>query len=308
MLVAHSMGGLIAKYFSGVLGGSSEIRQTIAIGTPFQGAVKAAFLLSQGRGGPLPLPRQRLKSLARTLPAVHELLPSYRCLEQGDATRRLTPLDVAQFGGDFELAQAAAGLHETLAGVHSSSLKTVVGIEQTTMQSLRLQHGVAQPLYYIPETDARINWRGDGTVYAEAATGGVQPISSLPQSHGALARTSEAIAAVCAELTRRRLGPPMGAESVGLDVPDLIAAGQLFEILVSGRDAAPGMRYRVVDVDSGMQVAQSFLIEKPPAMSAKMRLPHAGLYRIAVKGSGFSVTSQIVMATAADQDRVIQNE
>jgi len=296
VLVAHSMGGLIAKFFTGALGGGGEVRQTVTIGTPFQGAVKTVFMLDRGRGTPLPLPRQRLMTLARTLPGVYDLLPSYRCVEEDSTLRRLTPTDVGDLGGDPDLARTAFGLHQTLAGVQVSGLRTMVGIEQPTMQSLQLRHGAAEPQYYICEDDGRIDWRGDGTVYVQVATGGVEPISSLPQSHGALARTPEAIAAVRAVLTRRRLGPPMGVAGVSLRVPESVVAGEPFEISVTSQGDGRNAKCRIVDADTDMPTARPFLTRRRTAMVASARLPRPGLYRIEVKDGGFSAVSQLVMA------------
>jgi hypothetical protein len=68
-LVAHSMGGLIARYCTDVLGGAAVVRTVITLGTPFHGAAKAAVLLSHGTGAPIPLHRKRLRAFAATLPA-----------------------------------------------------------------------------------------------------------------------------------------------------------------------------------------------------------------------------------------------
>ena len=196
VLVAHSMGGLVARFFTGQMGGHAMVRQTITIGTPFWGAVKAVFLLDQGRGSPVPLPRQRLRRLAKTLPGIHDLLPSYRCVEENGTTRTLTPADVQRLGGDIDLARASAELHDALGRLDPINLRTLVGVEQPTMQSLRLRDGIAEPQFFTKEDDGSIDWRGDGTVYCQVAAGGVEPVSSLPQSHGALARSPEAIATV----------------------------------------------------------------------------------------------------------------
>src|SRR5215475_2818401 len=91
VLVAHSMGGL-------------GVRAVVTLGTPFEGAAKAAVILNSGRGGPVPLPRRRMRRLAATMPGVHELLPTYRSVDEGDGVRRLTPADVAGLGGDPDLA------------------------------------------------------------------------------------------------------------------------------------------------------------------------------------------------------------
>lgn len=296
VLVAHSMGGLIARFFTGLLGGNSEVSQTITIGTPFQGAVKAVFVLDRGQGGPLPLPRQRLQELARTLPGIYDLLPSYRCVEADGAVRRLTPPDVHRLGGDMDLARGSARLYEMLATHGLSDLRTLVGVEQHTMQSLRLRNGMAEAQYFIHEDDGRIDWGGDGTVYSQVASGGVEPVSSLPQSHGALARSPETIAAVRAVLTRRRLGPPMGAAAIGLNVPDSVVAGEPFEISVTSSGDPGGARCRIVDADTGIQVDRPFLAWRDKTLRAVARFPRPGVYRVEANSGGFSPVTQLVLA------------
>ncbi|NMO53417.1 hypothetical protein HH310_19780 [Actinoplanes sp. TBRC 11911] len=183
VLVAHSMGGLIARYFTERLGGRDIVGQTIALGTPFNGAVKAVYLLNSGRGAPVPLPRARLRALAATLPGVHDLLPSYRCVDDGGAGRRLTPRDVAEIGGDPELAASSLRLHEAFSEPAPQSLSTVVGVFQPTMQSMRIEAGVVIPQWHLPAASAEsklVDHGGDGTVYVEAALGGVEPHGESP--------------------------------------------------------------------------------------------------------------------------------
>ena len=156
VLTAHSMGGLVARCFSETMGGAPAVRQTVTLGTPFFGAVKAAYLLNSGRGTPVPLPRVRLRELALTLPGVHDLLPSYRCVDDADG-RPLTSADVADLGGDSELAEASFALQRTLAKLGTDGLRPVVGVGQPTMQSLRLIRGVVLPQNHIVEVgDERI--------------------------------------------------------------------------------------------------------------------------------------------------------
>ena len=294
VLVAHSMGGLVARCFTGTMGGASAVRQTVTLGTPFFGAVKSAYLLNAGRGAPVPLPRARLRELALTLPGVHDLLPSYRCVDDRGG-RRLTPDDVADLGGDRELAEASFAMQRTLAGLSPDGLRTVVGVEQPTMQSMRLVRGVVVPQRHIVEAGARTDHRGDGTVYLEAALGGVEPVSYLPQSHAGLAKTPEAIAAVVAILTRQRLGPPMGITGAGVDAPDLVVAGERCEARVTVPDDVMP-RCRVVDADTGQQVAAPVPVRRDGHLLVTMRLPTAGLYRIEVKTGGYSAVTVLMMA------------
>jgi hypothetical protein len=63
---------------------------------------QAALMLGSGRGAPIPLPRRRLRRVAATMPGVHDLLPTYRCVDdrlRDTDPRTLTPEDVRGFGG-----------------------------------------------------------------------------------------------------------------------------------------------------------------------------------------------------------------
>src|ERR1700730_9803146 len=48
ILICHSMGGLIARWFLEILGGREVTRMLITIGTPYQGSVNALDALANG--------------------------------------------------------------------------------------------------------------------------------------------------------------------------------------------------------------------------------------------------------------------
>ena len=303
VLVAHSMGGLVAGYFSGALGGGAEVRAMVTLGAPFYGSVKAAYVLSSGRGTPVRLPHSRLRDLAVTLPGLYDLLPIYRCVDEGMMARRLTPADVAAIGGNGELAKESWASRRELPTENESYLHALVGVEQPTMQSLVLTDGVAVEKYYVCENDpagglSRINRGGDSTVYREsAAIAGVEPMH-LPQTHSALASTEEAIAHVCAIITERRLGPPLGVTAIGLDVPDVVAAGIEFSITVTSLDDPAAVTCQVIEVDSNTLVASPHVARQGGNIVAHVGLPRPGVYRVEVKAGSFSAVSQMVMAIA----------
>jgi hypothetical protein len=76
VFVAHSMGGLVARYWVSVLGGAPWCRGIITLGTPHRGAPKALEVMANGLPvGPFhirkPIP------LAREWPGMADLLPRY---------------------------------------------------------------------------------------------------------------------------------------------------------------------------------------------------------------------------------------
>jgi hypothetical protein len=53
ILIGHSMGGLIGRYYAEVLGGWCDCRALITLGTPHRGSLNALEFLSNGPGWPL---------------------------------------------------------------------------------------------------------------------------------------------------------------------------------------------------------------------------------------------------------------
>lgn len=304
VIVAHSMGGLVAEYFCNVLGGAEYVSRIVTLGTPFYGAVKAAQILSAGVGGPIPLPHSRLRDVAVTMPGVYDLLPSYLCVDDGDTARRLAPSDLESIGADGDLARAAFETHELLAGnADRTPVDAIVGVGQPTSQSLVIRGGRFDACYHTCEPDnegrlVRIDRLGDSTVYRDSASRGRPTPAHLPQSHATLAKSHEAIAHVRAVITRRRLGPPMAAlpdEMPGLQSPDVVPAGEPFDI--SLRNVEPGQVSCIVrDISSGEIENVLALTPHELGASGRTRLVEPGIYRIEVDGHGYSALEQLVMA------------
>lgn len=302
VLVAHSMGGLIARYYTHVLGAGDDVRTTVTLGTPYYGSVKAVHILASGRGAPLPLPYRRLRRLSATMPGLHDLLPFYRCLDEGATARRLTPADVEGLGGDRYLAAESISRHERLLSGPAGNLRLLAGIEQPTMQSISVTAGVLTPLMHTCHVDdqgrvlSRENLAGDSTVFRRAAAAFDLPSATLAQSHGALAATEEAVSHVRDVLTNDTAGPPLGGLTrIGIAVPDVICVDHPLTVTVTGTGPA-GTSCRIVDVFSNRQVASPRLQEKDGVTAASADLPRPGVYRVEVKGGGSSAVTQQVMA------------
>jgi hypothetical protein len=83
VLIGHSMGGLISRYFIECLGGWQHTRTLLTLGTPHRGSLSAVGFLVNGmkKGiGPLGLD---LSPLLRSMTSVYQLLPIYPCLASG---------------------------------------------------------------------------------------------------------------------------------------------------------------------------------------------------------------------------------
>jgi pimeloyl-ACP methyl ester carboxylesterase len=312
VLIAHSMGGLLCRALSLVSGATDDVRAMITLGTPFDGAAKAAVVFSSGRG--VGLPRRRLRRLAATLPGMHDLLPMYRCVDDGDEVHHLTPSDVAALGGDEELARAAQESHARLAHVPLIGHRAVIGTEQPTVQSLQLRHGVVQELHhsfmlnsdgefvrYKPTGELRrVDRRGDGTVpWNSADPEGTEP-NPVPQQHGPLATADEALSAVSAVLTKPE-GPRLhGDGSIGLHLPDVVTPNTEWVVKVTG--VAPHeATCKVTDLQTGIHVYPP-LRGRDGQTQATVSLPEPGLFRVTVAGSGTTPVNQLVMAEQPSDD------
>jgi hypothetical protein len=304
IIVAHSMGGLLARHLSLIQGASDEVRATLTLGTPFYGAPKAALVLSSGRGAPLPLPARKVRDLVATLPGVHDLLPVFRCVDTGREARRLTPGDVAGFGGDRDLAEQSARWYDSVSNVVPAGHVQVVGAHQPTVQALKIRDGMVTGHAYTCRPTAgnaieRVDLYGDGTVPRESAQLPHAAAMPLAQSHGAIARTSEAILIAVDTLTDRRIGPWQGAGAIGLDVPDLILAGSTLTVTVTGARHPRHTRCQVIDLTRRRRIAAPRLRVRDGKLMATTSALGPGLYRIQVAGRGASSVSQLVMVSPA---------
>jgi pimeloyl-ACP methyl ester carboxylesterase len=77
VLIGHSMGGLIARYYCEALGGAALVSVVISIGTPHLGAIPALDGIVNGKKFFKILD---MSKELRSLPSVYELLPIYPCL------------------------------------------------------------------------------------------------------------------------------------------------------------------------------------------------------------------------------------
>ncbi|TQC47405.1 hypothetical protein EEB14_20860 [Rhodococcus sp. WS4] len=313
-LVAHSMGGLLCQALAAIPGATDDVGTTITLGTPFRGAAKAAVMIGTGEG--TALPARRLREVAVTMPGLYDLLPTYRCVDEGGTVRALTAGDVAAFGGRGDLAAAAFADREALASVPIPEHRALIGVEQPTVCSLGFKDGRVEGLSHTFTLGddgevlrhpngvvQRFAGRGDGTVPRTSA----QPLhmddpAPLPQQHGPIARVDEARAFVRDRLLHSPTGPWLGAGDLGIDPPDVVAVGTEFEIGITGVDGPHDIGTTLVAVETGTIVDAPHAQWRDGRLVVPTTVDQAGLYRIEVAGGGMSPVSQMVLAVT-DPDR-----
>ena len=319
VLVAHSMGGLLARALALIPGALEEVRAVVTLGTPFHGSVKAVELLATGEGGPFTLSRKALREAAATMPGVHDLLPSYRCLLRQDDLVVPTPADLARAGADAELAAAAEADRHAVAGAVLPQHRLVAGIAQPTLQSFEIEAGSVRTslAYYRRHPDGElvrdciglplpVDHGGDGTVYRYAAALDVVRSVDLAQQHAALARTGAAAdIAVGVSNGVEDLGAVLGPRDLGLAVPDEAQTGMPVELSV--HSAADPAALDIV-IEDALADEADWETEVGPGRPAGERtlayqvtFARPGIFRVGVTGGGEPVT-KLVEVSGLDDD------
>jgi hypothetical protein len=300
-LVAHSMGGLVARWFAEVEGGRDIVRRIITLGTPFAGSLNAVRILSSGQLLPFGLLADAIRDTGRTLPGLYELVARYNCVEEpGSATplRKLTVDDMAAIGADRHLAQAAFDVQTRLqdaiaaAGDQRCPLHTLIGVQQPTLQSVSLVAGEAR----FKEEYNGVDERGDGTVFRYAAAPKGERPMPLPQTHGGLCKTSEGITFVQSVLTDRQLGEVQAPPGSGIRVPDVVRPVEQFAIELL--DGNPGATCLIKNAETNQQVGATVVQKAGDRLAARATLPAPGVYRVEVAIGGYSPVEALVMAIA----------
>ena len=180
-VLAHSMGGLIARTYALEEGGADRIARLISAGTPWRGSVQVFELLRDGWGlannfmGGLDGFRRTVASF----PSTFEMIPHYEgCCASGtaagfDATsaEAWSSLNWSGIAGDAlpdlaEVAARQARLRRIIAQALPATIEEalVIGVDQRTPEHYELLPGENEA-----RLEVRTSWEGDGTVMRDSA-------------------------------------------------------------------------------------------------------------------------------------------
>ena len=291
VLVGHSMGGLVARYFLEALGGWEHTRALLTFGTPYRGSLNALDFLANGfeKGvGPFKLD---LSDLLRSMTSVHQLLPIYPCVDDGGAElAKIADAAGLPKGVDRERVSAAVAFHDEIAaavdrngGYGRYDIHPVVGIFQPTRQSAEVRDGAVRTVTtYRGQDDG-----GDGTVPRVSAT----PIelSDDPrehyatQAHSALQNVDHLLVQLMGVLSRKSLVAYKATAFDGfrLEVDELVAPEAPLDVRIATEGPAPQVRVAVEDVDTGVRVEQDVALQDGAGRATFAPLP-AGVHRVTV--------------------------
>ncbi|MFK0014835.1 esterase/lipase family protein [Streptomyces sp. NPDC091027] len=139
VILAHSMGGLVARYWLGPLEGWPLCRALVTLGTPHRGAPKALQTLVNGvRVAGMRL--DGVSDLLRQWPSVAELLPRYPMIGDTRAGTALYPHELP-LDGLGSLAEAGFAMHREIEEAWRQMPRT--GAEPQVVPRLGWSHGTA---------------------------------------------------------------------------------------------------------------------------------------------------------------------
>jgi hypothetical protein len=281
VLICHSMGGLVARWFAEQKEGAERIRALITIGTPYRGSLKALTNLVNGIEPGIGRLRFSLTEFARSLPSLYQLLPQYDCLitktGRTDLVSGSCPkLNETMLADAIEFNKAIQGDKTP-----SYALYKVVGIRQPTPTTARVSGDRIEPSI---EIDGK-NQGGDGTVprlSAEPDAGRGRDVHTIADQHGELQGTRSLVDLVDGILSREEIiwqaGEP---EGFGVEMADVWPVGQELMLKISG---LKDRRMLVTVKDETGKVIGHPIPAEPDGTAALGRLPEGG-YRAIVAGS-----------------------
>lgn len=326
VLIAHSMGGLVARYWLEVLGGWSQCRALITFGTPHRGSVKILDYLANGY-------KQMfvdLTEVVRSCTSAYQLLPIYPAIETANGWERAG--EAADLP-NLDRVRAAAGLafHREIETKQKENrrdplyqdkgyvLIPVIGTGQPTLQSAWVEEGRLVSQESLPPGFESVLADGDGSVPRASAvplemSSGRALRLYIAETHGTLHANEEIQQQVYEnvrqsgiDLSKIRAVPP-GAQVQGLSLSleDAYVGGEPVAVSVAALGICDEIRAVTARVEPLVEPAPSpWNVTLSPTGSGWAatleRLP-AGAYRLQVQARG---TAGLSLATVSDLFEVL---
>jgi pimeloyl-ACP methyl ester carboxylesterase len=176
IVVGHSMGGLVARFFLECMDGWKDTRMLITFGTPYRGSLNALGFIANGFSKKIgPFKIADLSHMLRSFTSVYQLLPIFPCIDTGIG-KLVRPSEASGVNNlDHDRAHSAEhDFHRAIehsvsqrGAQESYEIHPIVGLAQPTMQSGRLWAGGDVEML---ETYNGDELDGDGTVPRASAT------------------------------------------------------------------------------------------------------------------------------------------
>jgi pimeloyl-ACP methyl ester carboxylesterase len=316
ILLAHSMGGLISRYYLEVLGGWMDCKALFTFGTPYRGSLSAVDSLANGfKKGPFDL-----TEVLRSLNSIYQLLPRYKALKIGEEFYRVAESPVDLPGIDRAKARDALAFYDEIDdaadvnrenSVYRDSFVTcpIVGVVQPTKQSAEFINGVVTTSEALPAIlrDRPSFGDGDGTVPQVSATpvqmNDVEMLAMvdyIAESHGSLQNQSTILLSLLKSIQAAQVasvddvrgalkeisrGARSSNQGIGLAVEDLYLLNEPIHLRakVSGNTSFDLLRSEIICVSHDRPpIVQNFTMEGDSWVLTTDSLA-AGVYRVKVQ-------------------------
>ncbi|MER5379017.1 hypothetical protein ABT040_01895 [Streptomyces sp. NPDC002688] len=287
VFVAHSMGGLIARYYAECLDTEKLTRRIITIGTPFAGAAKALAVLANGYASLGP-GRFHFGELVRSLPSVAELLPAYACV--GPSPDALRPLTDAVIPGLPSFCQRRARqFHQEIRaavaanGDERPTYHALMSCRQKTPTWASVAQDGAEVLLHSPED---LFQRGDGTVPRCSATPPEWEDDAasvfVAGRHASLQQQRHVVLQVSGIVTARPRRPMAVIDEIAVEADPWVAPGEEWSVRAESVEGSNGLVLTVTVTDPSNDEVVKHAPLRPQGdgtHSASLRLDRPGAFR-----------------------------
>lgn len=310
IFLAHSMGGLVARFYLEVLEGWRNCRALISFGTPYRGSTNALDFLANGYKKLF----LDLTEVMRSFTSVYQLLPIYKVVTTGGVYERVAEIDGIP-GVIRTRAEQALAFHRAIEDAvtehrkdveyleHGYKTVPVIGTRQPTSQSAELRGGRLTVSRELPDWIDEFLGDGDGTVPRLSAI----PIelseeyrdTFVPERHGSLQRNIAVLDDLRGRLEQMQVvglgtirGPEISSEAaerpaISLDLDDLYVAGEPVDLrahLINVSESAGPLEAHIESVgsDRAEAVKREFCEQGEGWLLGVEGLP-SGLYRLEVR-------------------------
>ncbi len=338
ILIAHSMGGLVAQHYLEVLGGWTNCRALITFGTPYRGSVQAIQYLVNG----YKMRRIDLTETMRSFPSTYQLLPRYPMImtEAGAKPKRVSEL-ADRLGLNPAGVRAQVELHAELDGAWSRNKGDeqyreegyltipIVGTKQPTLLSAVWDGATLTTGRDLPSVQEGLAATGDGTVPQVSAIPLTQSSSKdfhgyfVPAKHESLQSQAFVLGDLIERLIllqsakladvrgERTTTSPGGALSVDLD--DVYAVDEPVVLRATAPDAglglSPGLVARVQSVQAGPTATStvSLVPGENGVASATLAGLQPGVYRVEICAEGAAAARYLPVQSIFEVDAADDN-
>ena len=185
VIIAHSLGCLVSRYYVERLGGKDRVERLILLGGPHSGVPSAIDSLHMGPGLlPFGILRDRLREVLVTFPSMYQILPTYSCV----VDQEKQPINILEDESWITEAQrpllrSARELRREIGDRSSVPAVSIFGYGIKTVTQLQVKRDAEG---HWEEMNRVVEPNGDSRVPERSAILEQSEIHPVQQHHGAL--------------------------------------------------------------------------------------------------------------------------